>query len=306
MTSHPTAQELPAGCRAASRQIVAASLAIDALVVLLPLTLGLLLPGPALLRLLLVLVSLGFLAGQLIAHCLFGRAIGGLLLGVLTVDTEAGLPTGTGRSLAALTFLGSAAGATVLDVRHGMNPTQGTLDELDELAASMQQPTAQKDTQPALQIPAQTMVQTPAQTTVQAMAQTTPLPPTVPPVAPTTTAPLATAPAPPPPPGPALDTSVITPMLTTTAATPAAPSAEPSTDTTPVTAPPTVVSPAAALPASAPPVSTSATGTSPASTPPVTRKSLRAKERAQERERERERLATLEDRARQELERMAG
>ncbi|WP_136194065.1 hypothetical protein [Actinomyces procaprae] len=161
--STPACPPLPAGCRAASRQSIAASIGIDLAVVVLPLTLGLVVPGPALLRLLLVLVATGLLLAQTVTHCLYGRAVGGMVLGLLTVDADAGLPTGTARSLLPLLHLGPAAGATVLDVREGPDPSRVTLDELDELAAQSASVALPYSSQPQPQQPAPTRQPQPQQ-----------------------------------------------------------------------------------------------------------------------------------------------
>ncbi|MDO4901887.1 MAG: hypothetical protein Q4A20_14810, partial [Actinomyces sp.] len=140
MTPQYASRPIPAGCRAAPRQRVGASIAIDVLAALPPLAVGLLLPGPALLRLTLVLAAFGVLVAQFVAHCLYGRGVGGLMLGLLTVDADAGLPTGTPRSLLALMHLGAASDAVVLDIKNGLDPSRVTLDELDELAAQQHGP----------------------------------------------------------------------------------------------------------------------------------------------------------------------
>lgn len=158
--SSPADPPLPAGCRAASQAMVVAGIGIDLAVVLVPLSIGLWVSGPALLRLLLVLLSIGLLLAQLVGHCLYGRAVGGMVLGLLTVDAEAGLPTGTARSLLPLMHLGSAAGATVLDTRQGPDPSRVTLDELDELVTQVQTPSTTPVPLPP-SVPPQALQQTP-------------------------------------------------------------------------------------------------------------------------------------------------
>ncbi|MBW3068221.1 hypothetical protein GZ998_01630 [Actinomyces sp. 594] len=249
---------LPVGCRPAPRQVVAESIAIDLAIVLLPLAVGLVVPGPALLRLALVLGALGLLLAQLVSHCLYGRAVGGRLLGLRTVDADAGLPTGTARSLLPLARLGAAAGAAVLDVRQGPDPSRGTLDDLDASAARALEASA-----------ASAPPQPPAE------PQRITAPPASPMITPTPAEPATTAPSP--------------------AKTPPALRAVPAQATQPTSMPlPPAVPPQPAPPPPPPPEPAQQPVTEPlpqAPAPPrVTRKALRAKERERERARARQDL----------------
>ncbi|QHO90162.1 hypothetical protein CWT12_00770 [Actinomyces sp. 432] len=257
--------------------MVAESIAIDLAIVLLPLAVGLVVPGPALLRLALVLGALGLLLAQLVSHCLYGRAVGGRLLGLRTVDADAGLPTGTARSLLPLARLGAAAGAAVLDVRQGPDPSRGTLDDLDasaaralEASAASAPPQPPAEPQRITAPPASPMI-TPTPAEPQRIAA----PPASPMITPTPAEPATTAPSP--------------------AKTPPALRAVPAQATQPTSMPlPPAVPPQPAPPPPPPPEPAQQPVTEPlpqAPAPPrVTRKALRAKERERERARARQDL----------------
>jgi len=243
--------------------MVAAGIGIDLAIVAVPLVVGLLLSGPALLRLLLVLAALGLLLAQLVGHCLYGRAAGGLLLGLLTVDAEAGLPTGTARALLAVARLGSAAGATVLDIHNGPDPSRVTLDELDELAeaaelsARAQQLAAASSPSPQ---PVQPQPQQPQPRQPEQAPATAALPPESPPA-------LRAVPAQPP----SAQTPPMTPMPLPPSVPPQAPPPPPPPE--PAQHPAAAAAPQAPAP------------------PRMTRKELRAREREQERARARQALS---------------
>ncbi|SDN17577.1 hypothetical protein [Actinomyces ruminicola] len=248
--------------------MVAAGIGIDLAIVAVPLVVGLLLSGPALLRLLLVLAALGLLLAQLVGHCLYGRAAGGLLLGLLTVDAEAGLPTGTARALLAVVRLGSAAGATVLDIHNGPDPSRVTLDELDELAeaaelsARAQQLAAASSPspQPVQPQPVQPQPQQPQPRQPEQAPATAALPPESPPA-------LRAVPAQPP----SAQTPPMTPMPLPPSVPPQAPPPPPPPE--PAQHPAAAAAPQAPAP------------------PRMTRKELRAREREQERARARQALS---------------
>ncbi|WP_181575237.1 hypothetical protein [Actinomyces sp. Z5] len=249
---------LPVGCRAASRQMIAASAGIDLAIAAVPLVLCMLLSGPALVRLLLVLAALGLLLAQLVGHCLYGRAVGGLILGLLTVDADAGLPTGTARALLPLLRLGSAAGATVLDIHNGPDPSRVTLDELDELAEAAEL-AARAQQLAAASSPSQQPVQSQPQPQPEQAPTTAALPPESPPT-------LRAVPAQSP--------SAQTPPLASLLLPPSVPPQAPP----PPPPPEPAQQPAAAAAPQAP------------APPRMTRKELRAREREQERARARQAL----------------
>ncbi len=108
---------------------------IDVVLVIVPLAVGLALPGPAWARLLLIIMCPLALLHLLDHHGRHGRWAGGALLGLRTVDEEAGLPTGTPRGLIAQAALGQAVGATTIDTRRGPDPTRGPLGEAPRIEA---------------------------------------------------------------------------------------------------------------------------------------------------------------------------
>lgn len=167
------------GCRPAAPIAVAASVLIDTSVTMLPLTLGLLSEGSSpVVRLLLVTLTPVLLVAQISAHCRHGRALGGLLMGLRTVDATAGLPTGDLRALLTAIRLGRAVGAVIVDIRTGPDPATGTLVELEEQARKAA-PTSRRSPSPSQQqppaptasaIPRQADSQTPAPMTRRQMA----------------------------------------------------------------------------------------------------------------------------------------
>ncbi|ARD42544.1 FHA domain-containing protein [Actinomyces gaoshouyii] len=133
MTPHPEARAHPASdsrpwVPAALIAVLAADI-IDVVLVVVPLAVGVILPGPAWVRLVLIIVCPLALLHLLDCHGRRGRWAGGALLGLRTVDEQAGLPTGTPRGLIAQVALGHAMGATTVDMRRGPDPSRGPLGE---------------------------------------------------------------------------------------------------------------------------------------------------------------------------------
>ena len=118
-------------CRVAGPLSVIGSVTIDVLAVLTPGSLGLFAPWSPLVRLLLIVAVPVVLLALGASHCLHGRGLGGWLLGLRTVDDEAGLPPGSPRALIAVLRGRRGAGCTVYAVRAGADPCRGTLDELE-------------------------------------------------------------------------------------------------------------------------------------------------------------------------------
>ena len=88
-------------CRPASSLTVLGSLVVDVLLIMIPMTVGLLPPLPQPARLALVLVALATLVLVVTNHALRGRSLGGALLGLRAVDIDAGLPPASLRSILA-------------------------------------------------------------------------------------------------------------------------------------------------------------------------------------------------------------
>ena len=122
-------------CRPASSLTVLGSLVVDVLLVMIPMTVGLisLLPQPA--RLALVLISLAALVLVVTNHALRGRSLGGALLGLRAVDIDAGLPPASLHSILAALRLGSAEDVVIVSTRRGPDPSQGTLADLERTPA---------------------------------------------------------------------------------------------------------------------------------------------------------------------------
>ncbi|SUU11531.1 Uncharacterised protein [Actinomyces denticolens] len=138
MTPHPEADPHAAsGTRpwvpARLIAVLAADI-IDAVLIAAPLAAGLVLPGPAWLRLVLILISPLAVLHLLECHGRHGRWAGGAILGLRTVDEKAGLPTGTPRGLIAQAALGRAAGAITVNTRRGPDPSRGPLGEQPTIA----------------------------------------------------------------------------------------------------------------------------------------------------------------------------
>ncbi|SPT54325.1 Uncharacterised protein [Actinomyces bovis] len=117
-------------CRKAHPASVLASAGIDLLALLGPLAVGMLSPLPAPVRLLLVVIALAGALTLFHTHCVYGRGIGAYLLGLRTVDDEAGLPPGSPRALLAVLHGGSTSSATVYNTRKGADPSRGSLASL--------------------------------------------------------------------------------------------------------------------------------------------------------------------------------
>ena len=122
-------------CRPASSLTVLGSLVVDVLLIMIPMTVGLLPPLPQPARLALVLVALATLVLVVTNHALRGRSLGGALLGLRAVDIDAGLPPASLRSILAALRLGSAADVVIVSTRRGPDPTQGTLADLERTPA---------------------------------------------------------------------------------------------------------------------------------------------------------------------------
>ena len=133
-----TSRSVPAwpACRPARPVETLASILLDVLAIAVPLYTGLRLHVPALLRLALIAAAATILVAQGMAHCLRGRGCGGLLLGLRTVDDDAGLPAGHPRAILAVLRLGRGCGATVFNIRRGRDPVRGTLADLEEAPAA--------------------------------------------------------------------------------------------------------------------------------------------------------------------------
>ncbi len=133
-----TSRSVPAwpACRPARPVETLASILLDVLAIAVPLYTGLRLHVPALLRLALIAAAATILVAQGMAHCLRGRGCGGLLLGLRTVDDDAGLPAGHPRAILAVLRLGRGCGATVFNIRRGRDPVRGTLADLEETPAA--------------------------------------------------------------------------------------------------------------------------------------------------------------------------
>lgn len=127
----PTNTGVWPACRVAGPLSVIGSVTIDVLAVLTPGSLGLFAPWSPLVRLLLIVAVPVVLLALGASHCLHGRGLGGWLLGLRTVDDEAGLPPGSPRALIAVLRGRRGAGCTVYAVRAGADPCRGTLDELE-------------------------------------------------------------------------------------------------------------------------------------------------------------------------------
>lgn len=123
-------------CRPARPVEALASILLDVLAIAAPLYAGLRLHVPALFRLALIAAAAAILVAQGMAHCLRGRGCGGLLLGLRTVDDDAGLPAGHPRAILAVLRLGRGGGATVFNIRRGRDPVRGTLADLEETPAA--------------------------------------------------------------------------------------------------------------------------------------------------------------------------
>ena len=128
-------------CRPASSLTVLGSLVVDVLLIMIPMTVGLLPPLPQPARLALVLVALATLVLVVTNHALRGRSLGGALLGLRAVDIDAGLPPASLRSILAALRLGSAADVVIVSTRRGPDPTQGTLADLERTPALTSSPT---------------------------------------------------------------------------------------------------------------------------------------------------------------------
>lgn len=123
-------------CVRAGSSLVAYSVLIDLTALIAPAAISLAAPTlPAALRLTLVALSLLLALALPYAHCLHGRGPGGLLLGLRTVDDDAGLPPGSPAALRAVLRGGRGAGATVYSTRRGSDPSVGTLQELQTASA---------------------------------------------------------------------------------------------------------------------------------------------------------------------------
>lgn len=127
----PTNTGVWPACRVAGPLSVIGSVTIDVLAVLTPGSLGLFAPWSPLVRLFLIVAVPVVLLALGASHCLHGRGLGGWLLGLRTVDDEAGLPPGSPRALIAVLRGRRGAGCTVYAVRAGADPCRGTLDELE-------------------------------------------------------------------------------------------------------------------------------------------------------------------------------
>ncbi|WP_366180809.1 FHA domain-containing protein [Actinomyces timonensis] len=133
MTPQPEAHAQPASdsrpwVPAGLIAVLAADI-IDVVLATAPLAAGLVLPGPAWVRLVLIIMCPLAVLHLLDCHGRHGRWAGGALLGLRTVDEEAGLPTGTPRGLIAQAALGRAVGAMTVDARRGPDPSRGPLGE---------------------------------------------------------------------------------------------------------------------------------------------------------------------------------
>ena len=122
-------------CRLASSLAVLGSLVVDVLLIMIPMTVGILSPLPQPARLALVLIALATLVLVVTNHALRGRSLGGALLGLRAVDIEAGLPPASLHSILAAVRLGSAKDVVIVCTRRGPDPAQGTLADLERIPA---------------------------------------------------------------------------------------------------------------------------------------------------------------------------
>lgn len=131
-------------CSQADPRRVVASVVIDVILLAAPGVLAYVLPGPAVVRLALVLCTVVTVVVTGYAHMLHGRAAGGALLGLRTVDRAAGLPTGTYEALITPLRGGRSAHAITLSTRPGPDPVRGTLATLGHTTSPqpVSQPTA--------------------------------------------------------------------------------------------------------------------------------------------------------------------
>lgn len=122
-------------CRPASSLAVLGSLVVDVLLIMIPMTVGILSPLPQPARLALVLIALVTLVLVVTNHALCGRSLGGALLGLRAVDIEAGLPPASLHSILAAVRLGSTEDVVIVCTRRGPDPAQGTLADLERIPA---------------------------------------------------------------------------------------------------------------------------------------------------------------------------
>lgn len=123
-------------CHRASPIAVLVGLIIDSLIIVAPLTAGLVPSLPRGARLALVLISLVALVLVMTGHALRGRSLGGVILGLRGVDVDAGLPPASLRSVLAVLQLGSAADVLIISTRRGPDPTRGSLVDLERTATA--------------------------------------------------------------------------------------------------------------------------------------------------------------------------
>ena len=154
-------------CSQADPRRVVASVVIDVILLAAPGVLAYILPGPAVVRLALVLCTVVTVVVTGYAHMLHGRAAGGALLGLRTVDRSAGLPTGTYEALITPLRGGRSAHAVTLSTRPGPDPVRGTLATLGHTTSP----------QPVSQPPA---APTPEVASTPLSASSAPLPPEAP------------------------------------------------------------------------------------------------------------------------------
>ncbi|WP_314719477.1 hypothetical protein [uncultured Actinomyces sp.] len=154
-------------CSQADPRRVVASVVIDVILLAAPGVLAYILPGPAVVRLALVLCTVVTVVMTGYAHMLHGRAAGGAILGLRTVDRSAGLPTGTYEALITPLRGGRSAHAITLSTRPGPDPVRGTLATLGHTTSP----------QPVSQPPA---APTPEVASTPLSASSAPLPPEAP------------------------------------------------------------------------------------------------------------------------------
>ena len=154
-------------CSQADPRRVVASVVIDVILLAAPGVLAYVLPGPAVVRLALVLCTVVTVVMTGYAHMLHGRAAGGAILGLRTVDRSAGLPTGTYEALITPLRGGQSAHAITLSTRPGPDPVRGTLATLGHTTSP----------QPVSQPPA---APTPEVASTPLSASSAPLPPEAP------------------------------------------------------------------------------------------------------------------------------
>ena len=128
-------------CRPASSLTVLGSLVVDVLLIMIPMTVGLLPPLPQPARLALVLVALATLVLVVRTMPCEAGAWAERFLGLRAVDIDAGLPPASLRSILAALRLGSAADVVIVSTRRGPDPTQGTLADLERTPALTSSPT---------------------------------------------------------------------------------------------------------------------------------------------------------------------